>query len=244
MAALFPKIYDVIEKNPSKTTTLRWREPTATEGFQAERWDSFWATPLDPPGPLSCLLFATDPLYQMGSTSLRKQLLIETLLTIHGRVDTELVGRRYPRKKIQDLLAGQVSANAPVHSILVEEVLCELYSRQKILVNRKAKSLAFVPSDPRLWRSDRPILVSEDENSWKFSPVSVIPLREWLLQKEHEGWAIGWPTAEGKLEEIKQSLLQKGSVSDGKQKKEDLARTLGRLQALETLTLIVLEPDE
>jgi hypothetical protein len=244
MAALFPKIYDVIDKNPSKTTTLRYREPTATEGFQTERWDIFWTTPLDPPGPLSLLLLATDPLYQMASTSLRKQLLTETLLTLHVRVDTELVGRRFPRKKIQDLLAGQISANAPVQSALVEEVLCELYQVQKILVNRKAKALSFVPSDPRLWHSDRPILVTEDENCWRYTPAQTVSLSDWVQQKEEEGWTVRWPTADGKLEDVKQMLLQKGNHLDGKQKKEDLAQRLGRLQAFETLHKISLSPVE
>lgn len=244
MAALFPKIYDVIDKNPNKTTTLRWREPTATEGFPTERWDGFFGTPLDPPGALSFLLLATDPLYEMASQSLRKQLLTETLLKLHLRAETELVGRRFPRKKIQDLLAGQVSANAPVQSALLEEVLCELFQVQKILVNRKAKSLSFVPSDPRLWRSDREILVAEDDNCWRFVPAQTLILKSWLTQKEEEGWTIAWPTADGKLEDVKQSLLQKGVVSDGKQKKEDLARRLGRLQSLEALHEMSLTPYE
>lgn len=242
MAALFPKIYDIIDTNPSKTTTLRWREPTATEGFSSERWDAFWLTPMDPPGALSIFLLETNPLYELASPSLRKQLLTETLLTLHQRVDTELVGRRYPRKKIQDLLANQLSASTPTPSPLIEEVLCELFSLQKMLLNRRTKTVSFVPADPRCWRSDRRILISEEDTCWRFVPAETIPLSSWLTAKEEEGWVVQWPTADGKFEELKQSLTQRGFVTDGKQKKEEVAKRLGRLQSLDALQEVTLSP--
>jgi hypothetical protein len=234
MAALFPKIYDTIEQNPHKFATLRWREPISTEG-SSELWDMFQMTPLDPPGALSFLLMRLDPMYGLGSQPLRKQILKEHLLQLHERVEKELVGRRFPRKKIQDLLANQISAQSPTSSVLLEEVLCELHQRQKILIDRRNKSISFCPSDPRLWTTDKPVDIGELDNAWVFTPNQSFFLRSWLQNKEEEGWKITWPTADAKFEDLKSILLQRGSLPSGKVKKEDLALLLGKLQAIQTL---------
>ena len=245
MAALFPKIYDVIEKNPTRTATLRWRTHTATEGSSLsplEKWDQFFACPLTPPGPLSLAMLYTEPLFELASESLRTQLLTETLLKLQERAEKELVGRRFPRKKIQDVLAGQISAEGPKASPLVEEVLCELFSLQKISLNRRTKCLSFFPPDPRTWSSNRQILVGDQDNCWSYRPLTTIPLRTWLTQKEEEGWTLAWPTADGKLDELKAALLTRGIVYDPKEKKDDLAHRLGRAQALQSLSSLVLTP--
>jgi hypothetical protein len=231
MAALFPKIYDIIDLNPNKHATLRCGLPISTEG-SPELWDSFSLKPINPPGALSLLLSRMDPMYELGSLALRKQILTEQLMTLHERVDKELVGRRFPRKKIQDLLAGQVSAQAPIDSFLLEEVLCELFHIQKVLLDRRSKTIRFSPSDPRLWVSDRPILFSEPDNTWSFQPSQSTPFAEWLEQKEQEGWNVSWPTADGKFEELKTLLLQAHALPQGKPKKDDLAQVLGRRQTL------------
>jgi len=235
MAALFPKIYDVIHQNPHKHEILRWREPTSTEVLLPEQWDIFTLKPLDPPGALSFLLFHTEPMYELSSNALRKQLLVESLLQLHERIDKELVGRRYPRKKIQDLLAGEMSSQKPSGSPLLEDVLCELYHVQKIHMNRRTKSISFSPPDLRSWTSRNPVYVSEDDNTWVFTPTSSCSFTEWLTQKEEDGWSVSWPTAEGKFEELKTFLVQKGISFTGKQKKDDLAHVVGRAQALQSL---------
>jgi hypothetical protein len=240
MAALFPKIYDIIDQNPNKHATLRCGSPISTEG-SPELWDCFSLKPLTPPGALSLLLLRFDPMYELGSPALRKQILTEQLMVLHERVDKELVGRRFPRKKIQDLLAGQLSAQTPSDSFLLEEVLCELFHVQKILMDRRSKTIAFAPSDPRLWVSDRPVVFSERENTWSFQPSHSKPLAEWLEQKEHEGWKVSWPTADGKFEELKGLLLQSNALPLGKAKKEELAQILGRRQTLTTFQTLQLK---
>ena len=242
MAALFPKIYDVIASNPTKQTTLRWRTPAATEGSGPETWDSFFVSPLQPPGALSLCLLHTDPLFELASESLRKQLLTETLLKFQTRAEVELVGRRFPRKKIQDLLAGQLSAEAPKSSPLLEEVVCELGSFQKILLNRRSKTIVFSPSDPRVWSLAKPIVVGEEDNCWSFRPTQTLSLREWLIQKEEEGWTVEWPTADGKLDELKAMWVSLTHAADSKHKKDDLARLVGRLLSLRALSTFELTP--
>jgi hypothetical protein len=241
MAALFPKIYDVIDKNPTKHEILRWREPTSTEVLQPEIWDIFALRPLDPPGALSLLLLHTEPMYELSSVALRKQLLTEHMMTLHERVDKELIGRRYPRKKIQDLLAGELSAQAPSRSFVLEEALCQLFQVQKVLLNRRAKTISFCPSDLRLWSSELPIVFGEEENVWSFKPIQTVSLVDWLRTKEEESWKITWPTAEGKYEELKAQMVTRNIVLQGKQKKDELAILLGRSQALQTLSGISIQ---
>jgi hypothetical protein len=240
MAALFPKIYDVIDLNPNKHATLRWCEPTSTQGSKEELWDIFQVKPLSPPGALSILLTITEPMYELGTIPLRKQLLTEHLLTLHTRVDNELVGRRFPRRKIQDLLAAEVSAQSPSGSALLEEVLCELFGVQKVHFQRKSKKITFYPPDLRLWRSDKPIIFAEEDNTWMFTPTQHLRFLDWLLAKEDEGWSLSWPTADGKLEEIKSKLLShqvvlQAPAGSTKLKKEDLAKALGRVEAIKVL---------
>lgn len=238
MAALFPKIYDVIDKNPTKHETLRWRQPTSTDVLGSELWETFALRPLDPPGALSLLLLSQEPLYELGSFALRKQLLTERLLALHERVDKELIGRRYPRKKIQDLLAAELSSGKPSGSSLLDDVLCELFQVQKITMNRKAKSISFSPPDPRTWIQSKPIVFSEEDSVWSFQPTSEFSLGPWLLQKQEEGWKVSWPTADGKHEELKAGLTQRGVAFTSKQKKDELAVMLGRSQAVEILSKI------
>jgi hypothetical protein len=238
MAALFPKIYDIIDKNPTKHEILRWREPTSTEVLAPERWETFLLKPLEPPGALSLCMLSQEPMYELGSVALRKQLLTETLLKMHERVDKELVGRRYPRKKIQDLLAAEISSGKPSGSPLLDDVLCELFQHQKITMNRKTKTLSFSPPDPRTWSDTKPVLFAEEDHVWSVQPSSDFVLSSWILQKQEDGWKVTWPTADGKFEELKAALTQRGIAYTTKQKKDELATVLGRSQSLEILSKI------
>lgn len=241
MAALFPRIYDVIDRNPNKHVTLRLSEHTRTEGSEQELWDSFVLKPLDPPGALSVLLVLKEPLYEIGSIALRKQLMTEHLLVLHERAEKELIGRRYPRKKIQDLLAGEISAEKPHYSALLEEVLCELYNVQKIQMNRRTKSISFFPPDLRLWTSGKSLLFSEEDNCWSFSPSNSFFFLQWLTQKEDDGWKVQWPTADGKFEDLKGLMVQMNLPMDTKLKKDEMAAIVGRAHAIQLLSQLHLQ---
>lgn len=238
MAAYFPKIYDVVDGNPFRDVILEVKPKVQNQ--DSETWDCFFQKPLNPPGSLSQFVFHTDPLYSAASPALRRQILIEKVLDIQERVDKELVGRKWSRKKIHDALGEQI--NSPCYSNLVEQVLSDLYQYQKIIVHRKTKAVSFVPSDLRLWRSDLPIYMGDDDACWSYEIVKPKDLLTWITEKEEDSWKIQWPTAEGKMEDIKADVLKRsltakpvpGSATT-KVKKEDWARTLGRCQAIESL---------
>jgi len=240
MAAYFPKIYDVVDGNPFRDVVLEVKQ-TKNDPDQNDSggWDCFQQKPLQPPGSLSFFLHTMDPLYLVASPALRKQFVIEKVLEVQERIDKELIGRRWPRKKIHDALGEQI--NAPRFSELVEQILCELYQVQKIILHRRDKKISFVPSDIRLWKSDVPIHVGDDEGCWAYEAKEPKNMLEWLTEKEEDGWKVQWPTADGKMEELKSEVLKRNLVakplpgSDSKVKKEDWARTLGRCEGIETL---------
>jgi hypothetical protein len=72
--------------------------------------------------------------------------------------------------------------------------------------------------------------------------VKPTPFLQWLTGKEEEQWKVQWPTAEGKMEDLKSEVLKRNltahtlpGAASQKVKKEDWARTLGRCQAMEIL---------
>jgi hypothetical protein len=252
VSPLIPEIYNIINKNPGRNTALRRSLAIHTQGGmtqEGESWEQFSLKPIQPSGALSLILFHSDPMYSMGSVALRKQILVDKLLEIQGRADNELVGRRYPRKKIQDLLAGEVSANeggSRAHTML-EEVLCELFTLQKVQLNRKTKTIGFFPPDVRNWVSDRPVIFSDDENCWLYSPTDKVHVLSWITEKEEQSWKIQWPTADGNMDVLKAGLDKRNLVarvlpgSDSRKvKKEDYARILGRAESIVVLGRISL----
>lgn len=247
MAALFPKIYDYIDANPHRDESIQLRpsESALRRAQDSETWDCFFQRPLQPSGSLSQFLLNTDPVYSAASPSVRKQMQIERCLEIQERVEKELAGRKWSRKKIHDELGAQINSTQPGVSYLLEEVLSHLYQYQKILLNRKTKSIQFMPSDLRLWRSDQAIYVGDDDGCWDYEPTKPIDLLQWICEKEDTQWKVQWPTADGKLEELKAEVLKRNLVAhtqpgsgSSKVKKDDWARTLGRIQAIETLAKV------
>lgn len=242
-SALFPSIYDIIEQNPKKNQALKTAVKQIDQKQQQEQWDIFTVMPIDTPGALSFYLWNTDAMYSQGTQNLRKQILSEKILEIQGRIDAELSGRRWSRKKIADLVAGQLAAVDPDSSALLEEALCYMLGFQKVVISRRSKKISFFPADIRLWRSDKPTFYGDDENRWYYEATKPISLSTWVTTKEDEKWTIQWPHNDGKLEDMRAALMQRGLTAhlapganpSSKIKKEDWARCLGRTEAIEAL---------
>lgn len=243
MAALFPKIYDIITENPHKNSNLL---PllTRNESGRSNQWESFEVSALQPPGTTSFALWSTDPLYRSATPYLRRQLLRDSILEFEKRTDVELTGRQWPRKKIHEAFARELGTNPNPSEKLLEEACAELCGYQKIVLHREKKTISFWPEDIRCWRRSAPLLFSDSENHWILEPLgnviwSLAKLGIWLGEKEQEGWTISWPVAEGKIEELRAELEKQGigtlNTAGKKLLKEGLARKVGRTQALTTL---------
>jgi endonuclease YncB( thermonuclease family) len=72
-----------------------------------------------------------------------------------------------------------------------------------------------------------------------FSEGAPIHLGRWLADREVEGWKIEWPVSEESYEDMKRIAGERGvsvrPLEGTKAKKDDYARSLGRVYAVEHL---------
>jgi len=201
-------------------------------------------TPLEPPGPLAAILWKTNPEFRAAAISVRKTILRETIIQLQERVQAELKGHRWSRKKIIEQLVAQQSADAspPQNTRELNDALAFLYEIQIVFVDEANKKISWSPEDIRTWSTSLPI--------WAFSVGSravfhrpreasvSVGLAAWVSDREHENWRVAWPVAEGTLEGMK-GILQGMNLGMGvrmeKPKKADYAVVLGRAEALRAL---------
>jgi len=198
-------------------------------------------TPLEPPGPVSLILWKTNPEFRAATAQVRRTILRETILTLATRIEEELRGVKWSRKKVQEQLATQQTAavSPPMDTPELDRALAHLYGYQKLVVDEANKKVRFFPPDPRTWSSEFPIwgatagaravLHKQGENSVG------IGLAQWLSDRENDGWKIDWPEADGKLEDLKAKLSQAGlstGVKLDKPKKADYALAVGKAETL------------
>jgi len=235
-------VYKWISTNPNKHH-LPTFSTTTNDDTEKEKWEGFQKALLPLPGALSGILYCVDPMFRESTPSLQRQIMMEKILELQERVPNDLVGRRWSRKKILELLSAELAEKAPTSEVALEESLCELFAVQKIQISLQNKTIKFFPSDIRVWKRDRPVFVFDSENLWVYENPELKmgkALHDWIVQKEDEKWTIGWPVADGKLEELKVALEKKNltprSMMPGQKiKKDDYSRTLGRAEAISIL---------
>lgn len=240
--------------NPHRTAavdpiTIRVVSDTQ-EGDDAPATLCGWVpTPLEPPGPLSLVLWKTNPEYRAGTVAIRRGILRETIVSVAKRVEAECRGHRWSRKKIQEQLAAQQSADIspPQDTKDLDEALAFLYEVQIVMVDEANKKVRWVPEDPRNWSRERPVwgatvgsrAVLHRPNEEAVS----VGLSAWISERESSQpkWRIDWPVADGTLEALKASLTKLGaglgaSLGPGeKPKKADYAAATGRAEAIRHL---------
>jgi hypothetical protein len=234
-------VFTWIQKNPNKHHLPGFQAKKTNDESSQEQftWDGSPKTLLSLSGALSCLLTFHDPVFRFASENGQRQILRDTILELQGRIDNELVGRKWSRRKLQELVSAELAEKRPTMNVALEEALCELYHIQKIMIHHHDKKISFYPSDLRVWKSDWKIMMSDSENMWLYEKEfsSLEQVLQWIQTKENEGWVISWPVADGKLEDLRAELHSKGltahsRVPGEKVKKEDYARALGRSQAV------------
>lgn len=245
--SLIKSICETIELNPTKNKTLpKLINDNDNDEAKEQTWDIFTMKPIFPSNPTAVYLENNNSLYSMGVETIKLQILRETILELQEKatLSVELQGRKYPKQRVQDLIAGQLSNSIKQEEKpMLEEILCKIYNYQKICINIKKKSITFHPSDPRLWKSGIPFIVSDDDNCWQFicdnsNSMSVV---DWIVNKEDNGWSIKWTHADGKLVDMKEAIESRGlivkSLSEERKKpiKEDYGRVLGRAECISYL---------
>lgn len=231
-----------IQKNPNKHHLPSFQAKKTNDDQVDFQWDGSPKLLLSLPGSLSCFLTFTDPVYRYASENGQRQILRDMILVLQERIEKELVGRKWSRRKLCELVSAELAEKQPVFHAPLEEALSELFQIQKVMVSHNDKKIRFFPEDLRLWKSDRRILVTDSENLWLYEkPFSSLPtLLTWIQAKEADQWVIDWPLADGKLEDLRGELHSKGLTAHSripgeKIKKEDYARCLGKAQAISNL---------
>lgn len=240
------------KENPNRTRTvipieIRVCSDTQEgEDIPASSAGGWTPTPLEPPGPVSLWLWKTDPEYRAATAQVRRTILRDQILKLTERVEKELRGVKWSRKKVTEQLAAQQTAavSPPMDTPELDRGLAHLLGYQKVVVNEAGKKIRFFPADPRTWSSENPVwgsttggravLHASGEGSVGKG------LSRWLGDREKEGWSVDWPEADGTLEDLKGRLAQRGVGSLGagrieKPKKADYALAVGRAESLEHL---------
>lgn len=201
-------------------------------------------TPLEPPGPLGLYLWKADPEFRAGTPPIRRTILRDTILKINERVENELRGVKWHRKKVIEQLATQQTSavSPPMDTPDLDIALCELYGYQKVVLDEANKKISFFPEDPRTWSTEFPVWGCTHGSRavlHKRGEESVgAGLADWISDREKDGWKVAWPVHDGTLEAMKKIMSERGTSLGPrleKPKKADYAVGLGRADGLRAL---------
>jgi hypothetical protein len=240
---------DLLESNPTIATTVPPISiQVCSDTNETDEIPSTvcgWVpTPLEPPGPVAAVLWKTNPEFRAGSLPVRKTILRETIIQLQERIDRELRGHRWSRKKIVEQLVAQQSSDAspPQNTKELNDALAFLYEIQFVIVDEANKKINWSPEDVRVWSTGRPVWAVSLGSRAIFHKIGEEPvgkqLGRWVSDRETEKWRINWPVADGTLEALKGRLsgMNVGmGIRTEKPKKADYAVVLGRAEAIHAL---------
>jgi hypothetical protein len=125
---------------------------------------------------------------------------------------------------------------------VIAGVLYALKQIQTVCYDEETKTVWTVPEDLRAWSRGQKTLWVDSRCENMLDLPETMHLGRWISDREEEGWKIDWPVAEGTFDEIKAKVNARGIVPKAaefgaKVKKDDWARCLGRIEAVEHLGL-------
>lgn len=242
-------LYNILKNNPTrfaKVAPIELKTHSDTqENEEVPTTICGWTpTPLEPPGPVAAILWKTNPEFRAGTAPVRRTILRDTIVALQTRVESELRGRQWSRKKIMEQLAAQQTADAspPQDTRELDAALAHMYQIQIVFVDEANKKIKWVPENPRTWSASIPVwgLSVGSRAIYHLPNESSVGtnLSQWLSNRENDGWHTDYPEAEGTLESIKVALSEL-NVGVGsrieKPKKADYAAALGRAQMIRHL---------
>ncbi len=212
-----------------------------------------WAR-LQPPGPLSLWFWTTDVEYRGGTEASRRTMLMDKTVELQERVqDGEgSFSRKWSKSRICEAIGHNVEFAEEENFELLETALHQLCKVQIVRMNENEKKLLFVPNDLRLWDPNYTILWTRERyrsaGETESKQMTLRELGAWISNREHEGWKVEWPVAEGKMETLKTAwdALNRGNPprgpgQSGRYLKEEYAKALGKHQAIHWLQFGSLE---
>jgi len=234
-----------IDKNPNKNNTVPeikikiYSDTCESEQNPIVGPGQLSVVPLDPPGPISLILWHTNLEYRAGGFMTRKKILRDKIVELNERFQNELKGRGWNRARVIEQLQEQESSaiSPPQNTPELNKALCHILEIQLVEVDEIHKKVFCYPTDLRVWTNERPIyLVSWGSRSIyvKDSNEEARPFfKQWFFDLEEHNYKIEYPLTEGTVKELKDKLTEfQLNVSVTKPKKEDYMTILGKAQAI------------
>lgn len=198
--------------------------------------------PLNPPGPVSLVLWHSNPEYRAGNFMTRKAILRDKIIEINERFQNELKGRGWNRVRTIEQLQQQESSaiSPPQNTPELNKALSHILNIQLCEVDEIHKKIFCYPEDLRTWSVEYPIYCV----SWGSRSIYVKQANEearpffkrWFFDLEEKEYKIIYPTTEGTVKELKEKLNEFHltlNPKDGvKPKKEDYMIIVGKAETI------------
>ena len=134
-----------IEKNPNKIKKALLismpGEQTSgpVEESTEKQYGVEWAR-LNPPGPVSLWLWSTNPEFRAGSEAQRREMLMQTIVSLQGRVQSgEGGGRKWSKTKICEALGTTIENASEENFEALEKAVSVLGDVQWIRMNENER---------------------------------------------------------------------------------------------------------
>jgi len=242
-------LHKILQSNPKRFATvtpieIKQQGDTQENEVAPVTLCGWTPTPLEPPGPLAAILWKTNPEFRAGTAHIRRSILRDTIIALQLRVDSELRGRQWSRKKIHEQLSAQQTADTspPQDTKELDIALAHLYEIQIVFIDEANKKIKWVPEDLRTWSPSIPVWgLSVGSRAIYHGPNESSVgsnLSKWLSDRENDGWHTQYPVAEGTLESMKLALAELNAGVGSrieKPKKADYSVALGRVQTISHL---------
>lgn len=235
-----------IEKNPNNTACVKAFTATTADYYRLTTENTLWngfVRVLDPPRLTTAWLCAEDPLMLIAGAGYRATEVRDKSFALQEEALNNLRGNRKLTKcKMGDALSSLRPTQDDTK--VVARILLSLKHIQTVCFDEAGKKVWTMPEDLRAWSpSLRTLWVdAKCEKYLDYTEGTSPRLGQWLSDREADGWNIEWPVSEETYEDMKRIALERGvSVKPPvlsektKPKKEDFARVLGRLYAVEHL---------
>ena len=205
--------------------------------------DTLWGSSVRVVSPArltTAWLMTEDPLMLIAGDGYRATEVRDKTFALQEEALNNLRGnRKLTKAKMGDALSS-LKPNEDQTKIMAR-ILLALKHIQTVCFDENKKTVWTMPEDLRAWSSSlRTIWVdSRCERLLDFSENAPIQLGQWIANREEDGWKIEWPVSEESYEDMKriagERALTVRPLEGTKAKKDDYARTLGRVYAIEHL---------
>ena len=195
---------------------------------------------VSPPRLTTAWLMTEDPLMMIAGDGYRSTEVRDKTFALQEEALANLRGnRKLTKAKMGDALSS-LRPNEDQTKVMAR-ILLALKHIQTVCFDEAKKTVWTMPEDLRAWSTSlRTIWVDgRCERMLDFSEGAPIHLGRWLADREADGWTIEWPVSEESYEDMKRIAGERGltvrPLEGTKAKKDDYARTLGRVYAIEHL---------